>query len=113
MDTGSGRYVGDAAHLQQSIHCILSTPIGSRVMRREFGSLLPGLIDQPLVGGTVLRVLAASAMALMRWEPRLRISLGGGNAAGQLVIDIEGQLVDGPRRAGLALSVPLAMGGAA
>ncbi len=114
MDANTGRYLADNAHLQQSVRCILSTPIGSRVMRREFGSLLPELIDQPLVGATVLRILAASAMALMRWEPRLqidRISVSVG-VGGSLMVDIEGQSIDGPRRTGVALSVPLALGAA-
>jgi phage baseplate assembly protein W len=47
MDARSGAFSDDLAHLRQSIADVLTTPIGSRVQRREYGSLLPELIDQP------------------------------------------------------------------
>ena len=42
-------------------------------MRREYGSLLPLLIDQPLHDATLMRVYSAAIMALLRWEPRIRV----------------------------------------
>lgn len=74
MSRITGLEIGFAEFLQQSITDILTTPIGSRVMRRDYGSLIPDLIDQPLIGSTVLRVYAAAAAALMRWEPRIRVT---------------------------------------
>ncbi|SIQ10879.1 GPW/gp25 family protein [Marinobacterium stanieri] len=62
------------AHVRQSIGDIITTPIGSRVMRREYGSLIPELVDQPLTRTTILRLYAATAAAIMRWEPRFKIS---------------------------------------
>ena len=35
----------EADQIRQSIQDILTTPIGSRIMRRNYGSLLPQLID--------------------------------------------------------------------
>lgn len=61
-------------HVRQSIGDILTTPLGSRVMRRDYGSVIPDLIDQPLNSATILRVYAATAAAIMRWEPRFKIS---------------------------------------
>jgi phage baseplate assembly protein W len=61
-------------HIRQSIGDILTTPLGSRVMRREYGSIIPELIDAPLNSHTTLRLYAATAGALMRWEPRFKIS---------------------------------------
>jgi hypothetical protein len=61
-------------HVRQSIGDILTTPVGSRVMRREYGSVIPELIDQPLNQTTLLRLYAATAAAVMRWEPRFQIS---------------------------------------
>lgn len=61
-------------HVRQSIGDILTTPIGSRVMRRAYGSVIPDLIDAPLNQTTLLRLYAASAGAIMRWEPRFQIS---------------------------------------
>ena len=47
MSRTTGQRLEPLAHLRQSIGDILSTPIGSRVMRREYGSLVPALIDKP------------------------------------------------------------------
>lgn len=80
-------------HMRQSIADILTTPVGSRVMRRDYGSLLPALLDQPDNASTRLRLYAAVASALMRWEPRLRLTRVGllnGTRPGQVVVDIEG-----------------------
>jgi len=73
MNAHNGRSMEPLAHIQQSVIDILTTPIGSRVMRREYGSLLPELIDQPLNGPTALRAYAATVVALMKWEPRIRV----------------------------------------
>ena len=71
MNRTTGRTIGDADHLRQSVADILTTPVGSRVMRRSYGSLVPALIDQPHNRALAGRVCAAAASALMRWEPRL------------------------------------------
>lgn len=73
MNRTTGRSASGLQHIRQSIADILTTPIGSRVMRREYGSLLPELIDQPLTEATLLQAYAAIVMALLRWEPRIRI----------------------------------------
>ncbi len=114
MSRTTGLAIADLEHLRQSIADILTTPLGSRLMRRDYGSLLPELIDQPLHGVTVTRLYAASAAALMRWEPRLRLSrvqLTLGSAPGSAFLDIEGSEVDG--NAPLSLRVPLKMGASA
>lgn len=61
------------AHLAQSINDILSTPKGTRVMRRAYGSDLPRLIDAPMNGETVVDLFMATAEAIDRWEPRLKL----------------------------------------
>lgn len=76
--TGLSRHSGTAiaepdAHLAQSITDILSTPIGSRVMRRDYGSDLPRLIDSPLNGETQVDLFQATAEALAKWEPRVTL----------------------------------------
>lgn len=73
MSRQSGRPLDADAHLMQSIGDILTTPIGSRVMRRDYGSLLFELVDQPVNARTRLRLFAAIAIALARWEPRISI----------------------------------------
>lgn len=114
MNVSTGRAVVDRQHLAQSIADVLTTPIGSRVMRREYGSQLADLIDWPLNSATRLQAYAATAMALMRWEPRIRLSrvqLSLGNIAGQAILDLEGTITDSNEP--LSLRVPLRMGAAA
>lgn len=110
MHRSSGRALNGMDHLRQSITDILTTPIGSRVMRRTYGSRLPNLIDQPDNGATRVRIYAATVDALMRWEPRLRITatrLVPGLRQGQLILDLEGvYLPDGGRA--VQLQIPLA-----
>lgn len=97
MSRHTGARLGGMDHLRQSVADILSTPLGSRVMRRDYGSLLPELVDQPNNDATRVRVYAATAAALMRWEPRIRVqrvSVQQASSAGSrqaLVIDIEGE----------------------
>lgn len=74
MNNISGQALSGSDHLRQSIIDILSTPIGSRVMRRDYGSLLFELIDQAGNRSGVMRLIAATADALLRWEKRLQIS---------------------------------------
>ncbi|MBK1711302.1 baseplate assembly protein [Rubrivivax gelatinosus] len=116
MNRTSGAAISDAAHLQQSIADILGTPLGSRLMRRDYGSLLPELMDQPDNGATRVRLHAAIAAALMRWEPRIRLSSAAvttGTRAGQVIVDITGTYI---RSSGeqqlLALRVPILAAGA-
>lgn len=61
-------------HLRQSVRNILTTPLNSRVMRRDYGSALPDLVDSNLDGLTLAKIYAATADALRRWEPRLRVT---------------------------------------
>lgn len=74
MHTLSGQQISGIEHLRQSISKILTTPIGSRVQRRSFGSLLPELIDQPLNDYLVIQLYAATATALLIHEPRFQLS---------------------------------------
>lgn len=73
LSRSTARVLGDEAHLAQSVNDILSTPKGSRVLRRDYGSRLPDLIDAPLNGETLVDVFAETAGALDQWEPRLRL----------------------------------------
>ncbi|MNY88407.1 Lysozyme [compost metagenome] len=77
MSRHTGKTIRDdgqlPTHLQQSLHDILSTLIGTRICRRHYGSLLPHLIDQPCNDITKLKIMNASATAIIRFEPRLKI----------------------------------------
>lgn len=73
MNAVTGRKISGIEHLQQSVRDILTTPVGSRVMRRDYGSLLPELLAQPLNDATLMRVYAAAIMAILRWETRIKV----------------------------------------
>jgi phage baseplate assembly protein W len=70
MSRTTGAYLDDLEHLKQSIVDILTTPVGSRVMRREYGSNLFYLVDRPVNREFVQQIYAAVAEAIERWEPR-------------------------------------------
>ena len=69
---GTGN-LNDMEHLKQSVRDILTTPLASRVMRREYGSLVPDLIDEPMNNTTRLQCMSAAVIALTRWEPRIAL----------------------------------------
>ena len=111
MNRQTGLPITKLQHISQSIGDIVTTRIGSRVMRREYGCQMVDLVDQPGNAATQLLCYAAIAMALIRWEPRVRLSrvqLTALNIAGQAELSIEGTLVDGNEP--LSLKIPLSMG---
>ena len=112
MNLNTGRAVADLDHLRQSIRDILTTPIGTRLERRTYGSLVPDLIDHPDNGTTRIRMYAATASALMRWEPRLRLSriqLTSGPQTGQVTLDLSGEYLapQGSRPLNLQLALQM------
>ena len=73
LDRRSGQPLTGIAHLRQSIEDILTTPLGSRRMRPEYGSQLRRYVDLPVNEGWKSAVQAEVARALGRWEPRLKL----------------------------------------
>jgi len=69
----TGKVLTDWAHVVQSIEDILTTRVLTRVMRREYGSETPKLIDAPMNDLSLLMFYVAAAEALDRWEPRFNL----------------------------------------
>jgi len=93
MNSSTGLSISEAEHIRQSVRDILVTPIGSRVMRREYGSLLSALIDQPQTAGLRLQIMAACYSAIQKWEPRITltaITFERSEHDGGLYVDITG-----------------------
>ena len=111
MNRTTGAAITGIEHLRQSVADILTTAIGTRVMRREYGSLVPELVDHPDNPATQVRLFAAIASALMRWEPRLRLTQlhFTRTEPGKAVITLDGlYLVPSTKQPQvLSLSVPL------
>ena len=82
IDRRLGRPLTGWAHVEQSLDVILTTPIGARVMRRDFGSELPDLVDRKMTSRLVLALYAAAAAAIRRWEPRFRLTRAAVTEAG-------------------------------
>lgn len=82
MSTGISRITGKRLsgvdHLHQSISVILKTRIGTRVMRRDFGSDVPNIVDNPVSNDAgsdfAFDLYEAIESALRRWERRFRLT---------------------------------------
>lgn len=110
MCAKTGKVLEGIAHLQQSVSDILSTPVGTRIERRTYGSDVPELIDQPDTPYTRIRVFSAAAHALGLWEPRLRITeikmiSMATDSKGKAMLQIDGQTTDN------AVSLSVSLGG--
>jgi uncharacterized protein len=111
MNRTAGSLMSGDDHLAQSIGDILTTPLVTRVMRRDYGSLLFERLDRPLNDATRLLVIMASAMAIARWEPRIevrRIQFDGQSSAGQGILTVIGRRTDtAPSNSLTRLTIPL------
>ncbi|MDC8443759.1 GPW/gp25 family protein [Halomonas aquamarina] len=93
INAQTGRSLSGIDHLRQSLRDILTTPIGTRVMRREYGSRLYQLVDAPMNNATLIDLYAAAAEAVARWEPRFKLTrVRAANASpGHVVLDLQGE----------------------
>lgn len=107
MSADSGGALDGEAHLRQSVRDILTTPIGTRVMRAGYGSRCAELLDQPAGPAWEARMRAAVADALARWEPRLRVDRVSASADGEgrVTVDVEGVHLPGAAEARLAVAL--------
>lgn len=93
LDRNAGRAITGVEHLRQSIADILTTPIRSRVMRPEYGSHLPRLVDLPVNNGWISTAQAEAGRAIQRWEPRIKFRRAAVTSVvdGQITIVITGE----------------------
>ncbi|MEX3788815.1 GPW/gp25 family protein [Paraburkholderia sp. BR14374] len=72
--SGSLGYVSGDDNVEQSLHILLMTQLGERVMRSDFGTQAPRLVFAP---GTsqCLRLLETTVQEAVRdWEPRVDLT---------------------------------------
>lgn len=116
MSRTTGRALTATEHLRQSVGDILATPIGTRVMRRDYGSQVPMLVDQPDNPITQLRLMSAAASAIMRWEPRLalrQLSISRDpETPGKAQVLVEGDYLSPAAAPRKALQLAVTVGGA-
>ncbi|HDL7647222.1 TPA: GPW/gp25 family protein [Yersinia enterocolitica] len=97
----------DTDQLWGSVRDILTTPLASRVMRRDYGSMIPDLLDEPQNEVTRLQCMSAAVIALTMWEPR--IALNGINICyskdGTVTAELVGIITETMQTAGTTLTL--------
>ncbi|MDA9231357.1 GPW/gp25 family protein [Rickettsiales bacterium] len=95
MNINTGADISEINHLKQSISNILTTPIGSRVMRRDYGSNLFNKIDHPVNGELIAEIYLDIVESLFIWEPRFELDqVAVQNIQnGKITIDLEGSFL--------------------
>jgi phage baseplate assembly protein W len=95
MNAKTGQALCGIEHLEQSIRDILSTPVGTRVMRRSYGSRLMYLLDGPMNETMMAQMQAAVVEALNNYEPRLKLTqvVVSGAESGRVILTIEGYYI--------------------
>jgi hypothetical protein len=93
MNASTGKPLSGIEHCKQSVRDILSTPKGSRVMLRAYGSDLFTMVDRPMNQSTKMDMVAATTDALALWEPRIRVTNVSFSVTpgGQVTVDVTGQ----------------------
>lgn len=74
LDRRTGKVLTDWNHVVQSIEDILTTRTLSRVMRRDYGSDWPRLVDAPMNEQSIIMFYVTAAEALDQWEPRFELT---------------------------------------
>lgn len=74
INAQTGKPLTGIEHLRQSIRDILTTRIGTRVIRRDYGSDVPNLLDAAMTPRLAMSLYMAVAVALDTWEPRFRLT---------------------------------------
>jgi len=91
MNNVTGQALTGMDHIIQSIRDILTTPIGTRLMRPNYGSRIFEYIDAPMTDETKIQMIAATAEAIGKWEPRVEVKRVQvePTASGRMTIKIE------------------------
>lgn len=73
IDRETGKVLGGWPHVARSLTCLFTTAIGSRVMRRTFGSAVPAMLGRSIAPALILRFKTAIIVACELWEPRYKV----------------------------------------
>jgi phage baseplate assembly protein W len=98
IDRKTGEYVQGWARIKQSIETILTTRIGTRLMRLWWGSSFINMQDKPGNEEVMMAGMMAAISAINTYEPEFkvtRVSIDAFDLTGDITITIEGvDLVD-------------------
>ena len=73
MDPQTGEMVEGEVQLQCDLNAIFSTPIGSRVMRRDYGAALIQFVDAPINQYTISKIQSSIASTLMSYMTQFHL----------------------------------------
>lgn len=73
MDRHTGALISGQSYLVQRVQDVVTTRVGTRIIRRQYGGSLPDLVDRKVVPATFTRAAAAIAATLMQWVPDFKI----------------------------------------
>lgn len=109
MSRETGIELTELEHIKQSLEDIATTPIGTHIMRREYGTLLATLMDQPISEALYLKIYSTLYTAYVRWEDRIEISQiqVADLKKGQLILDIVGFLKTNGDEKNMSITVKL------
>ncbi|KOR00964.1 GPW/gp25 family protein [Pluralibacter gergoviae] len=97
----------DEDHVWQSVGDILLTPVGTRLMRRNYGSMCPDLIDSPQNDVTRLQLMSAAVIALSAWEPRIALEAINitYSQSGEVTAELTGMLTESMEKSSRAVTL--------
>jgi phage baseplate assembly protein W len=73
VDAQTGKILGGFEHVEQSLGKIITTPVGSRVMREWFGNPGLRLLGENMTQSDILRWFATLWAVIELFEPRFRV----------------------------------------
>jgi phage baseplate assembly protein W len=73
MDRTTGKPLGERERIDQAIADVLSTPVGTRVTIRDYGSRVFEYLDKPMTKAWRVQVISEVAKAIRSWVPEFRV----------------------------------------
>lgn len=95
LNRTTGKQMSETPHIKQSIVDIVTTLIGTRVMRRFYGTIIPGVIDKPMNEILIMQMQSSIFMALDQYEHRIKIAsvyITEPTLEGTFTLNIEGSM---------------------
>lgn len=94
IDRETGKTLTGWDHVLQSLQDIFVTPIGARIMREWYGSLVPKALGRNITREEILPVMSSITAAIEQWEPRFAVTsidISGEPRLGNLSFTIYGK----------------------
>ena len=93
----TGKAISGIDNLRQRIRDVILTPLLSRCQRRNYGSVVPSLIDAPINQMTLAQIYYGVAIAVVQWSPDFTLQQGTctNSTPGKIVLSLAGYDTEG------------------